>query len=143
VRDHSDAFERWESEPDRHVLDLLLRVGSHILVARSSQDDLGVCGLPSEDCGPEPSETDVERLWRRCGQNGHPPRTRQFTSFDEIDIGGGALVRHHVFHTDVSNRTATADDNGGVWRWISPAARNGLPLSSALERVLTYLDNRP
>jgi mannose-1-phosphate guanylyltransferase/phosphomannomutase len=143
VRDHSDAFERWESEPDRHVLDLLLRVGSHILVARSSQDDVGVCGLPSEDCGPQPSRADVVRLWHRCGQKRHPLRTTHLTSFDEIDVGDGALVRHHVFHTDVNNLTAIADGTESTWLRISSTVRNGLPFSSALERVLTYLDNGP
>jgi mannose-1-phosphate guanylyltransferase/phosphomannomutase len=143
VRDHTDAFERWESEPDRHVLDLLLHDDSHILVTRSSKDGSGLCGLPSEDCGPQPSRADVGRLSHRCGQNGHPPRTTQLTSFDEIDVGGATLVRHHVFHTEVSDLTATADDSESTWIPISPAAQNGLLFSSALERVLTYLNHGP
>src|SRR5439155_21781122 len=74
VRDHTQAFERWESQPERHVLDLLLHARSQVLVTQSSHDATGAYGLPSDDCGPKPSPAHLGRLWRRCGQKGHAVR---------------------------------------------------------------------
>lgn len=134
VSDNADVFERWERSPDRHTVDLLMRMDGGVIVERGR--DGGAWALPTRTCGnPAVCDAGVAQPWPGGGD---ALKATPLTAFDDVDVDvGGALVRHHVFELPCRAGALDEADGGRVRSFVAAdAAPAGL--GSPLRRALAY-----
>jgi dTDP-glucose pyrophosphorylase len=99
ISDHVEEFEYWDQKPDSELAALLLRTPSGILVEQRSQTasryrrlwDIPGGQLEARDGSP------ASLIASKIEQQGWRDLNPQpLTSFDDLDVSTGKLLRHHV-----------------------------------------------
>jgi len=143
---HPQAFEYWERTPDRHVVSLVLSSSAGILVElRSTMAPRypGLWDLPGEPCQPT-DLTPIQRLAEALQEEGGWPYLRPafLTSFDDLDVATGQLIRRYVFWVRLDATPALPCSARPV-QWIARAEMDtSWPLSAAVVRSVAALRRR-
>lgn len=141
VSDQFRDFEYWDRTPDCELSALILHSPSGILVERRAETALrypGLWDLPGEQLR-QSVDTPSDAIARKIKPR-YPNSSPSFlTSFDDLDVSTGKLLRHHVFFVHIDQ---ILPDSEGEVRWIPLNDAGSLPLSHAAVRSLASFRRR-
>jgi ADP-ribose pyrophosphatase YjhB (NUDIX family) len=145
IGDRFRDFEYWDQTPDCELSALVIQSPKGILMERRSESASryhGLWDLPGEQLlqsHSTPSDAIPRKLKEKAsGQNLLPSF---LTSFDDLDISTGKILRHHVFFVHVDEISPDFDEERDV-KWIPLADAVSHPLSNAAVRSLASFRRR-
>jgi dTDP-glucose pyrophosphorylase/ADP-ribose pyrophosphatase YjhB (NUDIX family) len=146
ISDHFRDFEYWDQTPDSELSALLLHSPRGILVECRAKTGLryrGLWDIPGEQLG-ESDQTPNDAIARKIKeQPGCQNLLPSFlTSFDDLDISTGKILRHHVFFVHLDEVLPDSHHQGEV-KWIPlDDAGSSHQLSHAAVRSLASFRRR-
>jgi NDP-mannose synthase len=143
ISDHAQAFNFWERTPDCQVVSLVLRSPFGILVEHRStlaSRYRGLWDLPGKQLRPMTSPSFESLLDCIQAEYRWPCRRPEFlTSFDDLDVTTGQLIRHQVYFTH-NDGTSLIPWCERSLQWLPLAEMDSsLPLSPATVRAMAAL----
>jgi dTDP-glucose pyrophosphorylase len=143
VSDQFRDFEYWDRTPDCELSALILHSPSGILVERRAETALrypGLWDLPGEQLGQN-DYAPTDAIARKIKEQ---PNCRNLlpsflTSFDDLDVSTGKLLRHHVFFVHIDQ---ILPDSEGEVKWIPLNDAGSHQLSHAAVRSLASFRRR-
>lgn len=146
VAGHPERFEHWKESPAAEVAALVLRSATRMLVVRrpaAADRYRDLWDVPGERLGRDDAIPfdGVDRLlgYLRAAADVKPELV---ASFDDLDVTGGRLIRHHVFVADVADEPRGLVPDAAT-QWVDRARVAELPSASApLMRALGWAATR-
>ena len=138
-------FEYWDQAPDCELSALLLHSANGILIERRSEIALrypGQWDLPGEqlrESDQTPSDAIARKIKQQPGLRSLSPSL--LTSFDDLDISTGKILRHHVFFAQVEDAPDVQHEGEVKWIPLDDAASSHR-LSHAAVRALASFRRR-
>lgn len=138
-------FEYWDQAPDCELSALLIHSPKGILVERrpeTAQRYRGLWDIPGEqlqETDHTPGDAITRKIKEQAGCQKLPPSF--LTSFDDLDISTGKILRHHVFFVHLDEMSPDFHEQGDV-KWIPLAEAGSHPLSHAAVRSLASFRRR-
>jgi len=145
IGDQFSDFEYWDQAPDCELSALLIHSPKGLLVERRPETAgryRGLWDIPGEQLQNDqtPGDAIARKVKEQAGCQNLLPSF--LTSFDDLDISTGKILRHHVFFVHVDEITPDFHPDGDV-RWMPLAgAGSSDPLSHAAVRSLASLRRR-
>jgi len=118
VSDQFRDFEYWDRTPDCELSALVIHSPSGILVERRAETALrypGLWDIPGEELRPgvdTPTDAIARKIKEQPGCRNLTPSF--LTSFDDLDVSTGKILRHHVFFAHVDE----ISDSEREVKWI-------------------------
>lgn len=146
VSEHFRDFEYWDQTPDRELSALFLHSPQGMLVELRPETALrypGLWDIPGEQLR-QSDHTPADAIARKIKEQ---PNCRNstptfLTSFDDLDVSTGKILRHHVFFVHVEEVLPGPRDEGEV-KWIPlETATSSHSLSHAAVRSLASFRRR-
>ncbi len=146
IGDQFRDFEYWDQTPDCELSALLIQSPKGILVERRPETALryrGLWDIPGEQLRQSdqtPSDAIARKIKGLASCQNLLPTF--LTSFDDLDISTGKILRHHLFFVRVDEISPDLHYEGDV-KWIPLAgAGSSHPLSHAAVRSLASFRRR-
>lgn len=143
LAEQKDAFEHWDDAPAHEVVALLVLSSSRALLAHRparSARYRGSWDVPGDELrrdGTTPSDALGRLLAHTLPGCRLAPKFS--TSFDDLDVTTGRLIRHHVFVGYAGDEPPPCE--GSSVRWVSRESLRRLgALSSPLVRALAWAE---
>ena len=146
ITEHSDAFEHWKDAPAHEVVAVLVCSPSRVLLVQRPPRAPRYPGLWDVPGAPLPRDAATppdaaDQILARLVP-GIPPAPTFLTSFDDLDVATGCLIRHHAFVARATD-APPAPPLDGEARWVARARLDRLgPMSSPLVRSLACAERR-
>ena len=143
ISDQFRDFEYWDRTPDCELSALLIHSPSGILVERRAETALrypGLWDLPGEQLRQSddtPTDAIARKIKEQPGCRNSSPSF--LTSFDDLDVSTGKLLRHHVFFVHIDQ---ILPDSEGEVKWIPLNDADSHQLSHAAVRSLASFRRR-
>ena len=127
------SFELWEQEPDLESAVLVIHSKAGLLVKLRDEFSLrypGLWDIPGEilrDYRETPDAAISSQIHNNSAWHGL--KHQYLTTFDDLDVATGKLIRHHVFHAQ-ADEPANLLNNCTHEKWVSADEINYTPYLS-------------